>query len=253
MKKPLGLLFLLVLLSACSKSDDGNNTVEIDESVIFLQKTITTHPDGTSVTADYSYDGNLISGIIYSDDRNTEYIYEDGFLKEKNEYDNGTLIKAESYGYFETFRPTEMLTVNYIDETVIYTTYSYYTEWKMVINKYNVDENGDLEFLTRFKTQLQGNSISEAREYNIGNTLLNTFDYTYDIKNNPFVNTEFYDAQIIHDIMGSDHNLLNYHKSGPGSGDSYQIRYTYNEANFPATSTKTHHDGSITTTAYFYE
>ncbi|QYJ68499.1 hypothetical protein [Flavobacterium litorale] len=253
MKNILGFVLLVVILSSCSS--DSDNSTTIDESTIFLKKTITNHPDGTLVTANYHYNDTYITGITYSDGRNTAYEYENDLLVAIKEYDtNGELSKIEQYSYYDSINKTAaMLTTTYPEQASIYTTFSYYTGWLVEVNKYNVIGNGEFYFLSKIRTKLNGNGIYEASEYDENYDFLRQNTYIYDLKNNPLKNTASFDTQIIHKFWGSDHNILSYNKSGIGAGDSYTVKYTYNEANFPITGKKTLRNGDIINTEYFYE
>jgi hypothetical protein len=99
-----------------------------------------------------------------------------------------------------------------------------------------------------------GANISYISIYNgSSHTSFENISYTYDVKNNPFRN--MHSNNILSLVMqkGGASNSITYYHSNLGESESSDTQYTYNEHNFPITSTETKSNGEVITTQYFYE
>lgn len=262
MKKIIALVTVaLFTMTSCSSDNDSQN--KIDESSILLKKSITTYADGTSVTADYSYNGKYLTNIAYSDGKSEKYNYsaESGgeLLSEIKVFENNTLITTKTLEYLYNRKLRKVVTTREGHED-IRDFYTYKENYDGTITIFistndifldndNREESGKLELT------MNGINISEIQAMGGFDNALVIYNevFIYDVKNAPFRNMKVNDILCLATRNGGANNIMSYYRGGSGINDNISTFYIYNENDFPIKSTQTLSNAEIVTTEYFYE
>ena len=242
---------LLFMLASCSSDGDGTKP-NIANSDILLKKTITTFNDGSSVTANYTYQDKDLMKIVYSDGRTADYIYEGENLIKVREFHNEELYKTETFDYSGN-KITKATTAFTGEETSFQFLFEHNNN-EIEFTKYIKNSSGFYELSSTSDMKMNSINIAEITEYTLQtNTILNVYTFGYDVKNNPFRNISANKALVIARQQGGVNNPISFIRTGPGASRTVTTSYTYNGDNFPVTSTATNQNGEVTTTEYFYE
>ena len=249
MKKILSLAAIAIGLTACSGDSDSEqdsaiNPINNVDTSVFLKKSITTHSDGTIITANYSYDNNKLTLIEYSDGDKDIYHYEDKKINKIEEFRQDELYKTSLF----TYNGGENSDLAILDETFANgqlqrTTFQFYTDVNDYSKKANVTKRG-----AKYESGIilfNGNNIQSYSILTEG-TITNSFTYAFDSKNNPFRNVYHNDILSIAKQNGGVNNIYSYTKGGAGQSDGYTSTFEYNEKNFPLKETQTTKDGKAT-------
>lgn len=253
MKKFLTIVVIaLITLTSCSEENESTPINNVNTQVL-VKKIITTVNDGEPITSLYTYNGDKLSTISYSDGRIANYSYNNqNVVTNITEYIGSELIKNENLTYHDY---TPLL------ESITTTSYANNSEsGKITLNKNTFDdiivksyEKNSQNQYTLVKEQvllLNGTNISSLTTSDFVNE---TISYGYDGKNSPFRNMAGYKFMVMARLKGGVNNMLSYNRSGATSPESSTVQYTYNSDNFPTASTETKSNGDIITTQYFYE
>ena len=251
----------LFTMTSCSDSDEDQN--KTDESSILLKRATTTYADGTSVTADYSYNDKYLTYIAYSNGKSEKYNYsaESGgeLLSEIKVFENNTLITTKTLEYLQNRKLKKVITTREGHED-IYDNYTYSNNIDgttsisistndIYLSNDGMAESGKLELI------MNGINISEIKAMGGFNNALVVYNevFIYDVKNAPFRNIAVNNILCLVRRKGGANNIINYHRGGSGINNNISTSYTYNENNFPTKSTQTLSNGEIVITEYYYE
>ena len=211
-----------------------------------MRKVIGTHEFGV-FTANYTYDGNKLTQYVDTYGEKDVYVYTGELLTEVKEYEDDVLMYITTLEYdankrliTETSKSLESTSEN------VYK-YTYNADGSII----TVNENDEEEYNFTF---LNGNRISE----NYSNEARDC-TYTYDDKNNPFVNVH---QREVLDLLGSyasKNNISTYTNTGGATNPENLVytQYIYNSDNFPVSVTETYRPGSayeeVTNFEFIYE
>lgn len=248
MKKLICFLSLSLVLASCSGDDDSASTQ--DPTSILVKKMVETTEDGTLTTV-YSYDGNKLIEASDSDGYKIVYTYTGDLITKITEYDENDAVSQKNTF---TYNAQGQLVEDLMEETIYKWRYNYThnANGTISVKKYEGALNTNVFTLTSEGT-IYDNKVEDTSPY--GNSL---FTFTYDNKNNPFVNvTGGAKIAFIGDVAATNYRnnvLSETYTSGDSTPSISTITYTYNEANFPVTSVSDEESSEgATTTQYFYE
>lgn len=243
MKKLLTLVSALVLVfTSCSNDDDSSSS---SSTPVLLTKTVETDTDGFTYTTNYEYIGTKLNKIV-DDEGYFTFIYENDLITEVKYYESSTLLQTETYVYDSNDRVIEYVIVDNIDtswgnkETYVYNpdgsiSVSYYIG--DAFSQTTLNKTGTINFVNGEVSQI---SFSDGR----------TRSYTYDNKNNPFINVIGLDKISFcnQEASGILHNVTE--EDDSADMDDLIASYTYNSNDFPVTSIET--DFEVINVQYFY-
>lgn len=215
MKKTITLLSIFLLsIASCTKDDDSQN----QQKTILLNKIITT--DGANTyTGIFTYDGNKISEIAYSDGNKFVYTYTGDQISTVTSYKGNTIIGTIDYTYQNNNLKSSI--ENYLSISTGVTTnhklrtvYTHNSDGTILEERYSTDPNTEIETKTNSTTYTfaNGNLTKEINTYTYFNgttntTVKNTYVYEYDNKKNPDSNIlglnkiEFSDTSSLNNII----------------------------------------------------
>ena len=234
------LLFILslssLILFSCSSDGDGdspvidddNVLVIIDNDIILLKSTISVYDD-SSIRDTYTYtynDDNKID-VEYSESKDAywKYTYTGEFLTKTEKfnlnnqsqyyniytYEDGNLIKDARY--FQDDIPSQVITFKYNNDGTIYRTINYSTI-------------PDAFAMLYFRTDGQ---ISQVDIFNEQGEVDRQMFFTYDKKNNPFLNYNRYpNNKEINNIVKTELKALL-----DGQVNIVNHSYIYNDKDYP--------------------
>ena len=217
--------------NSCSSDDSTDDTGDPD--TVLLKSTTETYEDGVFVT-NYTYSDNKLVGISYSGGDSEVFNYTNNLLTSIKEYIDGELDTEIELEYDSNNR---LVTETYM-----------YDFGPGEVNTYTYNADGTVTMLEAgvntyiYTYDTLGNRIEEE-DVN-GNQ---DYVYTYDTKNNPFKNIH---QSEVFELMGHStykNNVLTYvNTSGVSSdiSDAYTSSYSYNNADYPTSSTITYVPGT---------
>ena len=240
MKKLVLLTALFALFQSCSSSDSEPTP----PGSILVKRIVDTNPAGV-FTYTYTYNGNkMVESVLSTTNyiRRGVYIYT-GDLNTKSEFfdiDN-TLTARNSINYNTDNRLESTVNLDFYNGTGKRQTYTYNPDGTISTISYSGDLiNQDTVVSHNTITMSNGEISSRVEDYG---TVIKTFTYVYDTKNNPFKNVIGYGQE--------SHNLIQstYSENG-GTVYTTDQHYTYNSSNFPIT----HYAGTNTNSVlrYYY-
>lgn len=219
------------MLNSCSSDDSSDDGGNPDSTLL---KSTTESYDGDVLTTTYTYSGNKLTGISYSDGDNEVYTYTGNLLTNIKEYYDGNLDVETVLEYDSSNR--------LISETLMFDFGS------DIVNEFvhnadgtiTMNENGGNSYIYTYNSD--GNRMTE--EHVNGDQ---DYTYTYDSMNNPFKNVH---QREVFELIGHDtykNNVLTCVNTGgasPDITDDYFSSYTYNSSSFPKTATQTYNAGT---------
>jgi len=252
MKKILFTLAIaLATLTSCESDLVSAPPSDSINDGVLLKKTIETSGDGSTLTLDYTYEGNKLISIVGSDGYSENFTYIGGLITRVDEFETGVLDSYVIYEYDSSDR--------LIKSTI---TFSSGNE-QVSIFTHNTDGTVTevIDAISEFTHTFTGGnrigyeSLTEGGGYN--------YSFTYDDKNGPLKNILGYLEYSI-DSGFSDSFTNNTLSSTETTGtisleytDNFTNTYTYNSANYPVTLTNVFNPGTAseetTSTEYFYE
>lgn len=246
-KKFLYLLSATLLtLTSCSKDEsvsepdtDTNGTGTV--STVFVKKIIRTYSANDIVTSTYMYNGNKI--VLESNDGGfvANYTYTGNMITKIEEKVNNQFQSSREFTYVDGKVATKVWKRNYGGTT----SYAYSYNSNGTVSYKRTQPTGTN---TGVLTIANGN-IVKNEVFNNG-TLLNTYTYGYDTKNNPFKNVLGFNLLLETDEeMFSPNNMI---QDGGGS-PTFNYVLKYNDNGFPTEKKRSDVDrSSDELTQYFY-
>jgi hypothetical protein len=241
MKKIFGLLLTVVILASCS-DDAPYRDPGTDDTEVLLKKMVVSGPDGQE-TSQFEYDGEKLMSITHSNGSSESYNYIGSALNEIRYYQNGGLVRKDTYLYSTTLSFAGFLAVHY-DLQNPSNTYAERFDYTfqgdaVTIRKYTGTESQQTELTeTKVLTILNNNIKKEVIEGGA------TTEYAYDYKNAPLKNVTLYNILALAKMEGGINNEIGRNVNGAITSTSY----TYTEAEYPATATITGASGNYTIT-----
>jgi hypothetical protein len=245
MKKIFGLLlFVGLALTSCADDDYPYNPGEPDTTVLLKRKVITA-PDGTQSTSTYNYDGHTLTSIIHNDGSSEQFNYAGDILTEVRYYQNGGLVRKDSYrygntgnfgGYLASYYDLQNSANSYAER------FDYIFEGETAtVARYRGTEQQQTQLVeTSVVTVMNGNVRSNIIEGGVSKLFL------YDFRNAPLENITAYSIFILTNKEGGINNEIARNVNDVITNTAY----TYTEAEFPATATVT--GGQNYTVTYTY-
>lgn len=254
--KKLALVFsaLVLILTSCSSSDDDAATLE--PSPVLLKKIIDVDPIDGNITTLLTYNGNKITGSSSDDGTSLAFTYTGDLITKLDYFTGTTLDQRELYTYNSNNKLVTFVRLNYdLPTSGVKETYVHNADGTISYSRYLGDAVSQTQLTYTGKAFFTNGEISKVEKYYTigGVNTTQTTNYTYDDKNNPFMNITGYSALTFTDSFadGVMHNVLTeVHVSN--SASNLTSTYTYNSSNFPITSSETGSFGTINS-QYFYE
>lgn len=262
---------LVLLLNSCSHdiepnmppSDNPTNPSNPTTSVL-LKKMIQTDSDGFTNTLNFTYSGNKLVKITYSEDNTYEVFTYNGDLIAKSEsFDSSNnMIDTFTYVYNVDGNLIEAKWLDYVNGNDASTKflYTHNADGTISYQQFNGDTNSQTTFYRDGK--IYANKFEENVPADPGyypdHVVTHTF--TYDGKNQPTKNITGH-GKIWFAFSDSGTNFQNNVTSNVHTNTLglYQpmttTSYTYNNLDYPITQTETSSSDptDVTTTQYFYE
>ena len=245
------LLFVTALLAvSCSDDLNSGNPDGGSDSYILPKKKVETAANGSSLTTNYSYNGNKLTSVTYSDGTNEAYTYLENYITEIRHYENGGLIEKEVFNYstsgltahvsyfYDLANPSNNNAVKYN-----YT----YNGGTITVNKYTGDESS--QTTAAGTATLTVTSNGNITKYESGTT---TIDYNFDFNSSPVREIAGYQAVVLAALEGGANNITTTRVNNNGTITNILTTYVYNPVSYPVTATHTAADGSVSTTAFTY-
>ena len=251
MKKFLTMAALaLFMMTSCSDDDSSSNNNNTD--TVLLKKTIETDEFGDEWTIHYFYEGTKLVKLVDPDGTQT-FSYTGDLLTKITSSDDDGFMQEETFTYNpdNTLKTHLMLITDFGEEIGFRYEYTHNSAGNITKKFYTGNHNAQTQLNdTSVITLSNGNITSIETTYASGGT--NNITYTFDNKNEPRKNITNYSTFILaSDSEGGVNNIL----TGSTYGESTRT-YTYNNDNYPLTSTETiSYDGitEVYNTQYFYE
>ncbi|WP_162126715.1 hypothetical protein [Flavobacterium phycosphaerae] len=239
MRKPILLCLLFVLFQSCSSGDSS-----VPTGSILVKKIVETDPAGI-FTFEYTYNGNkMVESVLSTTDyiRRGVYTYTGDLITKVEFFDiSNTLTERDIYTFDTDNRKKSFVKLDYYNGTGTREIFTYNADGTISSISYSGDLNSQ-DIMVSHNTITMSNGAISSREEDTG-TIIKTFTYAYDTKNNPFKN--------VIGLEQPSHNLLQstYSENG-GTVYTTDQHYTYNSNDFPVT----HSAGSNTDTVlqYYY-
>ena len=242
MKKILCLFGALTFaLTSCSSDDDSSGSV-------LLKKEIKTDSEGDKVTTNHEYNGNkIVKSTVNGSTDGTYFTYTGNLItKMEFKYDN-QLEHIDTYTYDSSNRLITYVSIAPLEEEGFKEVYTYNADGSISVQVFTGDEVTQTISNGTRKITFVGGEITT-----IVSTETRSYSYTYDDKNNPFVNVLGYKEISFVDgtATGISHNILT-EKDIDYDAVITKYVYTYNSAGYPTKSVNDI-DDEISTTEYFY-
>ncbi|WP_242926980.1 hypothetical protein [Pontibacter vulgaris] len=256
---PAMLLFGVVALSSCEKTEQ-------DEATPLLEQGMISHVmvDSAEVTS-YNFSGSQLSQVNhYNEESGKVESYEQverdskGRIQKIRSHAGNThaLLSEETYTYNDKGNLDKTTTAYYTGTKVDYTSYATYEfnaqnklEKKSVFE--GTDENAQLKSYTTYAVLPNGNYTQE-KEFVVNAkgepVLFSTTTYSYDANTNPFYG--YADPA----TTSSPNNILSSRAEMHGTGKvyTYSYSYEYDERGYPTSQTVTNPNGKRETYTYLY-
>jgi hypothetical protein len=265
-----------LVLGSCSKSEDEPVVVQPDPvevvppvvvpSGILLTKTITTGTTGTVTTKNFTYNGNKLVSASSTSGFSSETTYSGDLITKIEDFTNAVLSKRETFAYDANGRLSSYTfrRFNSGNDNVTKSVLTYLPNGDITSINYIGDDTAQTTQVSTSKAFFTNGEITKKETYtpatpnNIAVT--STFDYTYDLKNNPFKNiTGFTKIAYSYETKGFARNIATWassNTSGTLTDFIYTNTRTYNSSDYPVTesSVRTGNSGSSSTvtTQFFY-
>ena len=237
------------LFTSCSSSDSSSTSSESD---VLVKRSIETYAnDGSVITTNYTYNGKKAVRSTDSDGYYEKFFYTGDLITRVEYYDDAnTLEETETFTYNASDQVVSYVRAELVDDLGSRETYVYNANGTVSTTSYSGDATSQTLLSDTGTITFSGGEVSMT-ESSSGSMHM----YTYDTKNNPFMNVTGFDK--IKFVEGEatgilSHNILTDTESGFGSTTTSV--YTYNSMNFPLTWAETEGtDASTTiTTQYIY-
>lgn len=233
---------MVVLLASCS---GVSKEAVKSSSPVLLTKTIETFSDGSTLTTNFTYNGNKLVGWTDSEGEKETFSYDSSgrlISSQLQEYNDEDVLETipvtfsyDSQGRLASFefdKSTKIELVYKADDVIL-------------VNYYNLNALSE-SFLWKYsngnKVSETGQSISEGQNWGS----------QYDDHNNPFVNIYMFTEAFKYYLDLNNNNLVKRIFNGEAnSPDSSSMSYTYNSLGYPLTDSLVF-EGETSTIQYFY-
>ena len=246
------LILLLLVLTACSEDEDTSD-------IIVIRKTITTDFSGAETTADWTYDGNKLTSIDYSNGNSRQYTYTGNLITQRQYLEGGALSSTETFEYDDQARLIQYKMINGAVGTRKTLTYNE----DGTIDIANFSGNATVQDVPDgtgklFITNGEVSTAEFTTEAIPGTPVTDSYAYDYDDENNPAKNILGFNkiAFLSPIIDGVSRNITSYAKSDDvGTVLNTVTRiFTYNTYNYPVQAVHSDPlDGDNMTIQYFYD
>lgn len=242
MKNIVLFLALVIVFFSCSKDDNGDT---INNDTILVKRI--TYSDGYNDVI-ISYEGTKIikMGPVEGGTTYVYFTYEGDLITKIGYSDDDNVTATEFHSYIYSNNKLVQVKVFYNDELQVVSDYTYNSDGTIEIQEtgYNGNSNS-----SRYKNYFDGAGNLIKKEQFDNNTLTSTTNYTYDSKNNPFKNVTGYGV-----TGASANNLISASIQGSGGSatTSQSNTYEYDSKDFPTSCSSTR-SGRNYITNYFYE
>lgn len=248
----------LATLISC-ESDSDTTPPPSDYDGVLLTKTIDTFDDGSTLTSEFTYNGNKLVMVEDSDGESDTYTYTGELLTKIEEtiYDADDVLVTDviTFEYDEQDRLIKLTTVFGGEGNTQYEDFIYNSDGTITEKSYN-NGNPSGQFTLNNEltlTIVNGNPIKQE------NILENSvYEIAYDDKNGPGKNMHQIDVLVLAGYYATPNNEISSTQiSGANMGDYDETTtYTYNPNNYPLTSSNIYGAGTLyeetQTTEYFY-
>lgn len=245
------LLFVAASLAiGCSDDLNSGTGGGNPDSYILPKKQVDTAPDGSSITTNYSYDGNKLTLVTHSDGSNESYTYTDRYITEIRHYKNGGLVEKETFTYstsgiaahvsyfYDLANPSNNNALRY--EYV-------YNGNTITINKFTGDDTS--QTTAAGTAMINVTSTGNITQYQSGTTEIT---YNFDVNSSPLRQVLGYQAVVLAELIGGANNITTTRVNNNGTITNSITTYVYNPVSYPVSATHTAADASVSTTAYTY-
>lgn len=242
MKKFLCLFSALTLvLTSCSNDDTPN------DNQFLLKKMVETYEDGSTITLNYTYEGNkLVSATDGAGEGTVYWTYnQDLITKMEIKLSDGAILQQNAYSYDSNKRLSIFLRIDPVEKTGFREVYTYNGDNTISVKSYTGDDKTQIDLDgTAVITLVDGEVAKIVSTYGVD------FAYTYDTKNNPEKSVQGLDKISFADgeASGILHNIITQKKD---DDPAKTAEITYNADNFPIKSID-NFEGEVVTTEYFY-
>ncbi|MBS1535809.1 MAG: hypothetical protein JST78_12085 [Bacteroidetes bacterium] len=212
-------------------------TEVVDPNETILVKKIVNNYPGSGIadqTAEYTYSGNKMVKEVYTDSQGlqstTTYTYSNDNITLIEEREGNDLVFSESFVYNSNNKLVTYIAVDTFDETSVKETYVHNPDGSISVTRFTGDLTSQTQEDGTSTIYFVGGEVDHIT-FSSGNTIT----YTYDSKNNPFKNVLGFDkiAFVNGEAKGISKNIT----QSSGATPDLTITYTYNNNNYPATST----------------
>ncbi|WP_219878744.1 hypothetical protein [Pontibacter aydingkolensis] len=256
---PAMLLFGVVALSSCEKSEQESVTPELQQSTISQVLA-----ESSKVTS-YNFAGQVVTQINHYDKESGELESFEKFERDAkgkltkvttHAGTNQSLLSEQVYTYATDGTLEKTTSTYYNNSKVEYSTYATYSykEDKTLEKKSVFEGTGDKAKAKSYTTYeaLPNGNYTEEKQHVIDDKgkakLFSTTTYSYDSNHNPFY--EFAEPG----TASSPNNIIAANTTVNGTGKSYKYTYsyTYDKAGYPLTQTVVKPNGKRETYTYMY-
>jgi hypothetical protein len=235
MKKALNIFLIFSALAAvfysCSKDKDAN--------VKLLKQLVEIDADGTSVTTDYSYNGNEIKSIDGAKQR-TDFSYMDGLITKIIVLDKtNQVVTTTEYSYLRG----QLVSAKSVDNYII--NYMPNSDGSIAYEKFSINSGGEEVKIYHGVLFFENKNLSkDERTFDnapSGVTVTYSIDFEYDSKNNPFYSILGYEKLLEHDdFISANNSLITVVTNSSAQNDQiissanfYKSTFKYDEDGYP--------------------
>jgi hypothetical protein len=247
MKKILCLFGALSLMLTSCSSDDSNSDDSGSSSTnsVLVKKTTSTMTN-SAWSSIFTYSGNKLATIKYSDGDSETYTYT-GDLITKYEYFEGNSTKADNTTTYTYDASSNLISQTTADLSggVYKTVYTKNTDGTISYVQYSGDATTQTNIQASGKFFLINNDVAKVERYNSDGSTYKSTTFTYDDKNNAIGNVTGFSKigfALFEDFNGISHNTITEvesYPSYPNQNSTCTYKYTYDDKGFPATVTST--------------
>lgn len=256
MKKLILLLSAMVLVfNSCTSDADPLPVYTppvVDPTTVLVKKIIYTPAGSPSETANFFYNGNKLVKITDGSSEYTTITYTGDLITSIQHYDDtNTLIASEHFTYNGSNKLVTNLYKDLISNDASKETYVYNADGTISVSKYSGDITTQTNYDGYYKMYFQNREVVKEENYDSTGNLIETTDYTFDGKNNPFKNIVGWpQLQYSQSQMGGAYqNVI----QNNGTFEIFSNSYTYDANNFPLIQTEKDASNTVLGTAqYFY-
>jgi len=246
MKKIFGLLVIFAGVLASCQDDMPYHEPEDGAGQVLLKKMVVTQANGTAITSTYTYDGEKLTAVAHSNGTSESYNYNGSFISDARYYNNGGLVRKDTYlydgtGAFAGFLASYYDLQNPNNSHAERFDYIFNGE-TVTVKKYTGTESQQNELVSTTLLNILNNNI-KAKQVE-GGVLT---QYAFDFKNSPMRNIKFFNVFTLVNMEGGINNETGRNVNGTiintvynylpneypamatvtGGGLNYTVTYTY--------------------------